>query len=354
VIHQETEEKIVFGVPCLRPIVGEPSSPDAEETLQMARTAAEELVAELERARQITRQWADEELTGLLVEAALSASLHRLAQTGLWGEANQIPSSAFWQIAGPCLEVGVLQRHARLKPHGYAGDYQMLHWIATDYCCPDPLGKAFDRYFQRQAAPQAVRSRTRQTAAAIVAHRLQSAGANYHVVSVGSGPALDVYQALAQLPQQYRGGLQATLLDLDPHALEFSAAKLGALLPPGDLHCIRENLYRLPKNRRAEQILGVPHVLICTGLFDYLDDRTAAAMLRLFWDRLAVGGLLLVGNFAPQQPTRAYMEWIGNWYLTYRTADDLERLSGAAGIARQQCALASDALGVDLFLIARK
>ena len=344
----------MFGVPWNGQTADGQPSPDAEETLRIARTAGEELVAELQRARQITHQWTNEELTDMLVDAALSASLHRLAQTGLWGEANRLPSSEFWQIAGPLLEVGVLQRHARLKPHGYAGDYQMLHWIATDYCCADPLGKAFDRYFQRQAAPQAVRSRTRQTAAALAAHCLQADAASYHVVSVGSGPALDVYQALAQLPQQRRNGLQATLVDLDPDALEFSGGQLGALLPPGTLHSIRENLFRLPQNRRAAEILGLPNVLICSGLFDYLDDQTAVAMLRLFWDRLAVGGLLLVGNFAPHQPTRAYMEWIGNWYLTYRTGNDLQQLRARAGIPQEQCSVGSEALGVDLFLIARK
>jgi hypothetical protein len=328
--------------------------PDAEETLRIARAAGEELVAELQRARQLTRQWADEPLTDMLVDAALSTSLHRLARTGCWGEANRLPSSEFWRIAGPLLEVGALQRHARLKPRGYAGDYQMLHWIDTDYCCADPLGKAFDRYFQRQAAPQAVRSRTRQTAAALAAHRLQAEAANYHVVSVGSGPALDVYQALAQLPQPWRHGLRATLLDLDPEALQFGAAQLGGLLPPGTLCSIRENLFRLPQNRRAAELLETPNFLICSGLFDYLDDEAATAMLRLFWDRLAAGGLLLVGNFAPHQSTRAYMEWIGNWYLTYRTGNDLARLAAQAGIPQQQCSLGSEALGVDLFLIARK
>jgi hypothetical protein len=110
----------------------------------------------------------------------------------------------------------------------------------------------------------------------------------------------------------------------------------------------------LPQNPRAEKLLGTPDFLICSGLFDYLPDAAATAMLRLFWERLAEGGVLLVWNFAPHNPTRAYMEWIGNWYLIYRTGTDFGRLAAGAGIPPDKCSLASEALGVNLFLIARK
>ncbi len=322
--------------------------------LGYARSAAEQLVTDLDRARQFTGQWADTKLTEVLVDAALSASLHRLAETGCWGEANRLPSQEFWRVAGSLLELGSLQRHARLKPRGYAGDYQMLHWIWTDYCCDHPLGWAFDRYFQRQAAPQAVRCRTQQIAVALVAHCLQAEAPKYRVVSVGSGPATDISQALAVLPENRRPSLQATLLDLDPEALEFSQRQVTPLLRPGALRCLRENLFRLPQNPNVENLLGTPDFLICSGLFDYVPDETATAMLRLFWRRLAEGGVLLVGNFAPHNPTRAYMEWIGNWYLTYRTGSDMERLAAGAGISQGRFSVGAEALGVNLILIVRK
>ena len=46
------------------------------------------------------------------------------------------------------------------------------------------------------------------------------------------------------------------------------------------------------------------------------------------------------------------MEWSGNWYLTYRTADGLARLALAAGIPPAAVRIGSEELGVDLFLIA--
>ena len=48
-------------------------------------------------------------------------------------------------------------------------------------------------------------------------------------------------------------------------------------------------------------------------MVDDLEDDAAAGLLCLFWNSLAPGGSMLVGNFAPHCPTRAYMDWIGNW-----------------------------------------
>ena len=93
-------------------------------------------------------------------------------------------------------------------------------------------------------------------------------------------------------------------------------------------------------------------VVLCLGLFDYLDDDDAAAMLRLFWQSLRPGGVLVVGNFAPHCQARAYMEWVGNWYLTYRTRDQLARLALAAGIPESRFRIGAEPLGVNLLLTA--
>ena len=221
---------------------------DSENLLLVARVAAERLVAELTEAQRLTREWADPKLTDAFVDRALSNCLNQLAETDCWGEANRLPSNELWRIAGPLLERGVLQHRARFKPRGYAGDYQLLHWICTGYCCDDPLGSAFDRYFHRQAAPQAVRSRTEQAAAAVVTqHCLQRNDAGYHVLSVGSGPACDIYRALTLLPKDGRSRLRVTLLDIDPEALQFAFQQVQVFLPPDAVRCIRENLYRLPR-----------------------------------------------------------------------------------------------------------
>ena len=138
------------------------TSDDLQATVEHAATR---LVAELRAAEGWTEQWRNRRLSRLAAEAALGRCLERLATTGCWGEANRLPSQHLWRIAGPLLERGAMLRHARFKPFGYAGDHQMLSRIWERWCCDDPLGWALDDYFQRQAAPEAVRARIEQVAA---------------------------------------------------------------------------------------------------------------------------------------------------------------------------------------------
>ena len=84
------------------------------------------------------------------------------------------------------------------------------------------------------------------------------------------------------------------------------------------------------------------------------DDESAVATMASFWQRPAPRGLMIVGNFAPHNASRAYMEWIGNWYLTYRTPAQMEELALGAGIPRERLAIACEPSGVNLFLVARK
>jgi hypothetical protein len=48
------------------------------------------------------------------------------------------------------------------------------------------------------------------------------------------------------------------------------------------------------------------------------------------------------------------MEWIGNWYLIYRSAAELARLGEQAGIPRPAIQIGAERLGIDLFLITEK
>jgi extracellular factor (EF) 3-hydroxypalmitic acid methyl ester biosynthesis protein len=98
-----------------------------------------------------------------------------------------------------------------------------------------------------------------------------------------------------------------------------------------------------------EQMAGAD-LLVCTGFFDYLEDDVAAELLKSFWQLLRPGGQALIFNFAPWNPTRAYMEWIGNWYLLYRTRADLEQLARKSGLEANHFEVTAEASGIDLLL----
>jgi SAM-dependent methyltransferase len=285
------------------------------------------------------------------VFAAIDACLEELATTGVWGSANRLPSGKLWEITGAWLQHGVLLHRARFKPRGYAGDDEMLRLICEEWRCDHPLGTILDRFFQSHAAPRAVRHRTRIVADAVVGAVTQSAD-EVRVASVGSGPAMDLVWAAEQLSAAQRERLHVTLFDLDPQALAAASNRITERLHAAQVHAVRANLYRLPQ--LAPSPLVSSDVVACTGFFDYLNDADAAALLRALWNNVRPGGRLLVFNFAPHNPSRALMEWIGNWYLVYRDEEAMRKLAASAGIASDACDVKAEATGADLYIDARR
>jgi extracellular factor (EF) 3-hydroxypalmitic acid methyl ester biosynthesis protein len=325
-----------------------------DDLLAAVRAAAERLVEHLRAAETATAGWQHPELSTQLVAQGAGTCLASLAATNCWGEANRVPSSELWRVAGEWLVHGELQTQARFKPRGYAGDYDLLAKICDDWRCEHPLGRAFDAFFQAQAAPQAVRHRTEIVAKQIVEQCRRQLPSECHVVSIGSGPARDVELALRELPPGERRHLRITLLDLDPLALEHAQARLAPFLSADQLVIARENLFRLPKNARARSLMTGANFLSCVGFFDYLAEADAAELLAAFWRELAPGGRMMVFNFTPENPSRAYMEWLGNWYLIYRTPRELASLARRAGLPSEDIRIDCEELGIDAFLAADK
>jgi extracellular factor (EF) 3-hydroxypalmitic acid methyl ester biosynthesis protein len=282
-----------------------------------------------------------------LLSATLDDCLASLAALNIWGPENRLHSSEIWNAAGHWLSRGWLQNQARTKPRGYAGDHEMLARIYENSLCDDPLGRLFDRYFQAQAAPQAVRNRMRMMSQWIEQTLHQPSP--IRVAIVGSAFGLEVRDALVSMNAEARQSLTITLLDLDPAALEFARQQLDSLLKPEQLVLQPANLFRLPDRSSLATTLSDSNLILCPGLFDYLDDDGALKMIRCLLSHLASGGRLVIFQFAPHNPTRAYMEWFGNWYLTYRDREAFQRLFVAATTENASLEFDAEPLGIDLY-----
>jgi extracellular factor (EF) 3-hydroxypalmitic acid methyl ester biosynthesis protein len=323
--------------------------PSEADLLSIAAMQGEELAARLRAAEEATRGWMDRERGLALVSAAVDDSLAALAATSAWGAQNRPASTVLWEKVAAWANRGALIHQARFKPRGYAGDYVMLARICQEWRCEDALGNILDEYFQNHAAPRAVRDRTDMVAGAIVAAVQNSTNEEFDVVSVGSGPAIDVEGALGRLEEESRRRLRITLVDLDPGALEDARARLAKFVGDQQIRPLRENLFRLPQRPNRLGVEAADFV-ICTGFFDYLSDVDARALLRTLWERVKSGGRLMVFNFAPHNPSRAFMEWLGNWYLVYRDEAAMRGLAASAGIKPEHYRLTSEPLGIDLLI----
>jgi extracellular factor (EF) 3-hydroxypalmitic acid methyl ester biosynthesis protein len=287
------------------------------------------------------------------VGLVLDLGLAKLASLGIHGPANREPSFAMWQEAGEILQFGWLQLRAREKPRGYAGDHEMLGAIYDQKVTLDPRGVAFDCYFLHLAAPQAVRNRMHLVRDRLIDTFLSTTAAP-KIIVVGSGSALEIRDALQQLPESAKQRGEIHLIDLDPAAI--SEAEQNVRPHLGGLTCFAqtENLVRLPKKTARLKELADADLVICTGFFDYLEAAAASELLGVFWNWLRPGGQALAFNFAPWNSTRTYMEWIGNWYLIYRTRRDLAKLAALAGIPADCWQVSAESSGIDLLLSLKK
>lgn len=279
---------------------------------------------------------------------AMDACVKELSKLGLWGESNRLPSSWLWNEA-PWLARGWLQHRARTKPRGYAGDFELLRWIYEGRLSDDPLGRLFDRYFQSQAAPQAVRNRMAMMSEWIAELVAARKGLETKIALVGSALGAEVRDACLRLSESQRMGLSVVLLDLDPEGIEAAAALLQSLLREDQISAAAFNLFRLPERPQSAPALCDCQLLLCPGLFDYLSDEATSKMVVALYERLAPGGRLVIFQFAPHNPTRAYMEWLGNWYLIYRDRTALERVVREARLPDASTTFDAESLGIDLY-----
>lgn len=285
------------------------------------------------------------------VRIAVTECLGSLEALNLWGPANRHPSSELWNVAGPILVHGWMQHRAWLKPRGYAGDYEMLARMHDSRLCDDSFGRLLDRFFQDEAAPQAVRNRMRLVSEWIL-ERIRASDGPCRIVSFGSGPGLDLLGAVRQMTTSERERLEVRLLDIDPAAVAYGATGLRELLKPEQIRSFSGNLFRIPRSAAMAAWFDSADLVFCTGMFDYFDDALATEMIRTLWGRLAPGGRMWVFNFSPKNPSRAFMEWLGNWYLIYRDESQMRTLAIAADLPPGRWQVGAEPLGVDLYLTA--
>lgn len=229
-----------------------------------------------------------------------------------------------------------MQGYAFLKPHGYAGDFEMIERIYNRAMCGLPHLANWERYFHASAAANAVRNR-----GSILSDLVARFGPR-NLLSVGAGPALDIAAAVTKNECVRR----VVLVDNDANAI--ARAKTNLTARTGDLPSVElynRNALRLRPRDKFDLIWSA-------GLFDYFSNKAFVFALSRLRDALASGGAVVLGNFSHDNSSRAYMEAVGEWYLTHRSAAELLELGHAAGFPRARLEVFADETGTNLFLIA--
>ena len=224
------------------------------------------------------------------------------------------------------------------KPNGYPGDYLLLDHIYTDYRSTDPRFSGWDDYFQQQAASSAVRNR-KEYFKEIVAKRtiLHS---TTDVLNIVSGSGRELSELYDNKPDHSK--IKATCIEIDVEAIAYSKNLNKDHLD--NIAYVHSNIFRYKNDRKRDMVWSA-------GLFDYLSENAFVMLLKRFGDWMKPGGEIVIGNYnETHNPTRNYLEILGDWCLIHRTREELFELGQKAGFRKSLLTVENEAENVILFL----
>jgi extracellular factor (EF) 3-hydroxypalmitic acid methyl ester biosynthesis protein len=227
-----------------------------------------------------------------------------------------------------------IQGFGLVKPHGYAGDFEIIDRIYTRWHSPYTRLARWDVFFHEQAAPKAVRNRADVLAGLL--DQAVSISSRARVLNVGSGPCRDIARWLDANPL---ADVEIECVDRDPKAHAYGSSVLN------------ENVSRVRQAHRDilhYRPAGHFDLVWSAGLFDYLSDRLFVVLLRRLMGIAGPHGRVVIGNFSTTNPSRGYMELFGEWYLHHRSESDLLRLAKEANASHVHVTVEGE--GVNLFL----
>jgi extracellular factor (EF) 3-hydroxypalmitic acid methyl ester biosynthesis protein len=247
------------------------------------------------------------------------------------------------------------------KPLGYAGDYLMVDMILRPPCeGPSLFAKTMNLWLLRQYPSEAHRNRIDQLVRWLSQECLRRhvRGGMCRVLSVGCGPAHEIQRFIQTGP--LADCLDMELLDMNEETLAHSAAVMEQLKRAHGRRCkIRTKkrsvlgLLRDASRSSSAAPTAQYDFIYCAGLFDYLTDGACRQLLKVCWDWLSPGGLLVATNVDSSRPFRHMLEFLLDWHLIYRDRKQMLKLVPPE-IPEEHCTLSSDSTGVNLFLEFRR
>lgn len=232
------------------------------------------------------------------------------------------------------------------KPHGYAGDFEIIDHIYINE--PPTLGfdRLYDNYFQMSSISVAVRNRKDDFKRMIQKKVAQNPAKKMKIMDLGSGPG----RLISEVLKENKIRTNFYLLDNDQAALKHAKQLLE---PFSDCQFIQENAVRMALRKDIEKYFEGPFDMIySTGLFDYFDDRIILRLVKNLKLLLAPGGTLAISDVRDKysNPSVHFMEWVGDWNLIYREDERLRQLFQEAGFQKRNLQVGFEQQGILQYL----
>jgi extracellular factor (EF) 3-hydroxypalmitic acid methyl ester biosynthesis protein len=242
------------------------------------------------------------------------------------------------------------------KPLGYAGDYEMVNMMLRDpYEGASSFAKILNYAMLNTEPVVAHRNRIDYLVDTLDREATRRFGrGKARAFNLGCGPAEEVLRFLRE--HDSSDLIEFDLLDFNPETLEYTRERLDkarvSMSRSTHMRFIPRSVHQILK--AAAQPGGDPElqnydVVYCAGLFDYLSQRVGKRLVEFFCSIAKPGGVVIVTNVADTNPRKAWMEYLMEWNLIYRSKEDMLDLV-PAGLPVKRVDVKVDTTGVNLFL----
>ena len=242
----------------------------------------------------------------------------------------------FFKVLKPIFDINSMIGHTFLKPYGYAGDFELINRIYTQWETEDNKYKKWDKLYNWADSATAVRNRKQYFIDQVTNTSLNNE--TPLVLNLGSGPCTDVFEYFQKSP---RSPVKFECVDMDEKSNEFGAAVCDNYID--SITFINRNVFLFNTEKEYDLIWSA-------GLFDYFNDKLFVKLTNRYFKFLKKGGELIIGNFSENNPSRGLMEVLCQWYLYHRSEEKLIELALKAGVPKENIEVRSEETGINLFL----
>jgi hypothetical protein len=220
----------------------------------------------------------------------------------------------------PLVHEDPFTRRAFQKPRGYAGDAVMMDFIySREENWPEPemspLGRMVFEYTSNADASAGVRARREFIAR--VLDRTCEKEFKPSCLAIACGHLREAGMSSSVRRRRFADFLA---MDADRESLEEVDRCYGR-------YGVRTQSADIRKLILGRVDLGRFSLVYSTGLYDYLNDKTAQLLTKHLFDMLLPGGRLVIANFQPRIRDIGYMEACMDWSLVYRDRHDMVGLT---------------------------
>jgi extracellular factor (EF) 3-hydroxypalmitic acid methyl ester biosynthesis protein len=259
-------------------------------------------------------------------------------------------------VLTPELNHGPVWHRSYFKPAGYPGDFEIMNYV---YDWQREGANVYGQLMHRIGLDVAECIGTRMHVVrkvlsdVIHAHKGETP---VRVLSLGCGSAREVelYLKDADAPQ---APAVFTLIDQEANALAYAYDHAYPLTvsakPQAKVQALNVSFTDVLRGGTWLDDAGPQDLIYSVGLIDYLIDRRARALAARLYERLAPGGLLIIGNMNDTELSNLWpMEFITDWHLYYRTEKDM--LGWTEGLGHAKAWTETDPTGRVRLLFVRK